>query len=60
MAAFRAATPTLESKQLQILTLCPPGRPQSLLKLTEMKGLEYFPTNDGFVFSTAQLHAVAA
>jgi hypothetical protein len=29
----------------------------ALLKLSEMKGLEYFPTKDGFVFSTAQIHA---
>jgi hypothetical protein len=29
----------------------------ALLKLSEMKGVEYFPANDGFVFSTAQIHA---
>src|SRR5580692_10714733 len=29
----------------------------ALLKLSEMRGLEYFPANDGFVFSTAQIHA---
>jgi hypothetical protein len=29
----------------------------ALLKLSEIKGLEYFPANDGFVFSTAQIHA---
>ena len=29
----------------------------TLLKLSEMKGLEYVPANDGFVFSTAQIHA---
>jgi len=29
----------------------------SLLKLSEMKGLEYQPQNDGFVFSTAEIHA---
>jgi hypothetical protein len=28
-----------------------------LLQLSEMKGLEYFPTHDGFVFSTAEIHA---
>jgi hypothetical protein len=29
----------------------------ALLKLSEMKGLEYFPAQDGFPFSTAQIHA---
>jgi hypothetical protein len=29
----------------------------ALLKLSEMKGLEYFPTKDGFAFSTDQIHA---
>jgi hypothetical protein len=29
----------------------------ALLKLTEMKGLEYFPSKDGFVFSASQIHA---
>jgi hypothetical protein len=29
----------------------------ALLKLSEMKGLEYFPPKDGFLFSTAQIHA---
>jgi hypothetical protein len=29
----------------------------ALLKLSEMKGLEYFPGQDGFVFSTTQIHA---
>jgi hypothetical protein len=28
-----------------------------LLKLSEMKGLEYAPSKDGFVFSNAQIHA---
>jgi hypothetical protein len=28
-----------------------------LLKLSEMKGLQYQPANDGFVFSNAQIHA---
>jgi len=28
-----------------------------LLKLSEMKGLEYFPARDGFVFSNDQIHA---
>jgi hypothetical protein len=28
----------------------------ALLKLSEMKGLEYEPTKDGFVFSTAEIH----
>jgi hypothetical protein len=30
----------------------------ALLKLSEMKGLEYCPARDGFVFSNAQIHAV--
>jgi hypothetical protein len=29
----------------------------ALLKLSEMKGLEYVPSKDGFVFSTAEIHA---
>jgi hypothetical protein len=29
----------------------------SLLKLSEMKGLEYFPAKDGFAFSTPEIHA---
>jgi hypothetical protein len=29
----------------------------ALLKLSEMKGLEYQPARDGFVFSTVQIHA---
>jgi hypothetical protein len=29
----------------------------SLLKLSEMKGLEYSPAKDGFVFSTPEIHA---
>jgi hypothetical protein len=29
----------------------------ALLQLSEMKGLEYFPQKDGFVFSTAEIHA---
>src|ERR1700689_176574 len=29
----------------------------ALLKLSEMKGLEYFPQEDGFLFSTAEIHA---
>ena len=29
----------------------------ALLKLSEMKGLEYSPAKDGFLFSTAQIHA---
>jgi hypothetical protein len=29
----------------------------ALLKLSEMKGLEYFPAKDGFLFSTVQIHA---
>jgi hypothetical protein len=29
----------------------------SLLKLSEMKGLEYVPDRDGFVFSNTQIHA---
>ena len=30
----------------------------ALLQLSEMRGLEYFPTKDGFLFSTAEIHAV--
>ena len=29
----------------------------TLLKLTEMKGLEYIPARDGFTFSNAEIHA---
>ncbi len=29
----------------------------TLLKLSEMRGLEYIPARDGFVFSNAQIHA---
>jgi len=29
----------------------------ALLKLSEMKGLEYIPSRDGFVFSNDQIHA---
>jgi hypothetical protein len=29
----------------------------ALLKLSEMRGLEYVPSKDGFVFSTAQIHS---
>jgi hypothetical protein len=29
----------------------------ALLQLSEMRGLEYVPTKDGFLFSTAQIHA---
>jgi hypothetical protein len=29
----------------------------ALLQLSEMRGLEYFPTKDGFVFSTSEIHA---
>jgi hypothetical protein len=29
----------------------------ALLKLSEMRGLEYAPAKDGFVFSTTQIHA---
>jgi hypothetical protein len=29
----------------------------ALLKLSEMRGLEYSPAKDGFLFSTAQIHA---
>jgi hypothetical protein len=29
----------------------------ALLKLSEMRGLEYVPARDGFVFSTAEIHA---
>jgi len=30
----------------------------TLLKLSEMRGIEYQPAKDGFVFSTAEIHAV--
>src|SRR5580704_2455157 len=30
----------------------------ALLQLSEMRGLEYLPAKDGFVFSTPQIHAV--
>jgi hypothetical protein len=30
----------------------------ALLQLSEMKGIEYFPSTDGFVFSATQIHAV--
>jgi hypothetical protein len=29
----------------------------ALLKLSEMRGLEYAPAKDGFLFSNAQIHA---
>jgi hypothetical protein len=29
----------------------------ALLQLSEMRGLQYVPTNDGFLFSNAQIHA---
>jgi hypothetical protein len=29
----------------------------SLLKLSEMRSLEYIPAKDGFVFSTAEIHS---
>jgi hypothetical protein len=29
----------------------------ALLKLSEMKGLEYIPARDGFAFSNTQIHA---
>ena len=29
----------------------------ALLKLSEMKGLEYVPARDGFAFSNAEIHA---
>ena len=29
----------------------------ALLQLSEIKGLEYFPSKDGFVFSTSEIHA---
>ena len=29
----------------------------NLLQLSEMKGVEYQPANDGFVFSTHEIHA---
>ena len=31
---------------------------KKLLQLSEMKGLPYQPVKDGFVFSTAEIHAV--
>jgi hypothetical protein len=84
-ALISARVFTLESKQLQLLTLYEQRINRSLqknlailqqlqttrkaaheaamkeatalLKLSEMKGLEYSPAKDGFVFSTAQIHA---
>jgi hypothetical protein len=29
----------------------------ALLQLSEMRGLEYIPTKDGFVFSSAEIHS---
>jgi hypothetical protein len=29
----------------------------TLLKLSEMRGMEYFPAKNGFVFSTAEIYA---
>jgi hypothetical protein len=84
-ALISARVFTLESKQLQLLTLYEQRIDRSLqknlamlqslqatrkaeheaamreaaalLQLSEMRGLEYFPAKDGFVFSTAQIHA---
>ena len=84
-ALISARVFTLESKQLQLLTLYEQRINRSLqknlamlqslqatrkaqqetamqeaaalLQLSEMRGLEYFPTKDGFAFSTAQIHA---
>jgi hypothetical protein len=84
-ALISARVFTLESKQLQLLTLYEQRINRSLqknlamlqslqaareaereaamkeaaalLKLSEMKGLEYQPAKDGFGFSTAQIHA---
>jgi len=84
-ALTMAHTFTLESKQLQLLTLYEQRINRSLqknlallqslqavrkqereaamkeaaalLKLSEMKGLEYIPARDGFVFSNDQIHA---
>jgi hypothetical protein len=84
-ALISARVFTLESKQLQLLTLYEQRINRSLqknlamlqslqaarkaereaamkeaaalLQLSEMRGLEYFPTRDGFPFSTAEIHA---
>jgi hypothetical protein len=84
-ALISARVFTLESKQLQLLTLYEQRINRSLqknlamlqslqaarksaheaamkeaaalLQLSEMRGLEYFPSQDGFLFSTAQIHA---
>jgi hypothetical protein len=84
-ALTSARTFTLESKQLQLLTLYEQRINRSiqknlamlkqlqaerkaahdltmkqaaaLLKLSEMRGVEYFPEKDGFVFSTSEIHA---
>jgi len=84
-ALISARVFTLESKQLQLLTLYEQRINRSLqknlamlhslqatrkaeheaamqeaaalLQLSEMRGLEYIPTKDGFPFSTAQIHA---
>jgi hypothetical protein len=85
VALISARVFTLESKQLQLLTLYEPRvnrnlqknlamlqslqsarkaehvaamkEAAALLKLSEIKGLEYFPSKDGFVFSTSEIHA---
>src|SRR5579863_976665 len=61
---------TQESKNLQLLSLYEQRinraiqknlallqSLQATLKLSEMKGLQYHPANDGFVFSNDQIHA---
>jgi hypothetical protein len=84
-ALTRARVFTMESKQLQLLTLYEQRinrslqknlallqqlqatrkaeheaaikEAASLLKLSEMRGLEYQPSKDGFLFSNGQIHA---
>jgi hypothetical protein len=50
-----------ESKQLQLLTLYEQREAEmnlamKLQQLSEMKGLQYEPVKDGFVFSNAEIH----
>jgi hypothetical protein len=49
----------LQSLQAKRKTQCEAAMKEaaSLLQLSEMKGLEYDPKRDGFVFSTSEIHA---
>jgi hypothetical protein len=55
-ALTTARVSTMESKSLQLLEATM-KEAAAFLKLSEMKGLEYQPARDGFVFSTAEIHA---